>query len=150
VGAVAVAAGSVGAFRSVDELREVLDRVLAEVDADEVAGPLLRATGLRVRFEFPDLGLALNVAASEDGDHHLRWGFSRDAGWEPRLKLKMDSDVANRYLQGKQSLAIAIARGQVITSGQPRYALLYVPALRLVIDRYRRLVRDEYPNLALA
>jgi hypothetical protein len=147
----AVAERGVATFRSAGELREVLDRVLAAVDVDEVAGPLLRATGLRIRFEFRDIALSLNVAASEDGgEHHLRWDFGDRVTWEPRLRLEMDAEVANGYFQGRQSLAVAIARNQVKLSGQPRFALLYVPAMRLVIDRYRRLVRDEYPHLALA
>src|SRR5215212_7746399 len=93
---------------SADEFRQLLDQALAEANSDERSGPFLRATGMRMRFEFPDLKLVLNVAAGEDGDSHLRWEFSDDVAWEPRLRLTMDSDVANAYLQGKESLAIAI------------------------------------------
>ena len=57
----------------------------------------------------------------------------------------MDSDVANRYLQGRESLAIAIARGQVAVRGDSRIALLYLPALRLICEPYRRVVETEYP-----
>ena len=52
----------------------------------------------------------LNVAASEEPAHHLRWEFSDAVDWEPKLNLKMGSRIANAYLQGKESLAIAIAR----------------------------------------
>ena len=92
--------------------------MLSELDADEKSGPLLRATGLRVRFEFPDLGMVLNVAASEEPGHHLQWEFSDAVDWEPKLNLSMDSQIANAYLQGKESLAIAIARGRVRYDGQ--------------------------------
>jgi hypothetical protein len=132
---------------SATEFRELLDEALSELDADEKSGPLLRAAGLRMRFDFPDLGLVLNVAASEEPDHHLRWEFSDAVGWEPKLSLRMDSRIANAYLQGKESLAIAIARGRVRLKGDTRCALLYVPALRLVVGPYRRLVRQEYPHL---
>src|SRR3954470_18211188 len=43
------------------ELRALLDEVLTEVDADDRAGSLLRAAGLRVRFQLPDLGMVLNI-----------------------------------------------------------------------------------------
>jgi hypothetical protein len=135
--------------RTAEELRALLQEVLTEVDADAKAGPLLRAAGLRLRFEFPDIGLVLNVAASDDPEHHLRWSFSDDVDWEPRLTLRMDSKVANAYLQGEESLAIGIVRGRVRFSGEQRYALVYVPALRLVAERYRRVVRAQYPHLAL-
>ena len=132
---------------SATEFRKLLDEALSELDADEKSGPLLRAAGLRMRFDFPDLGLVLNVAASEEPDHHLRWEFSDAVDWEPKLNLRMDSRIANAYLQGKESLAIAIARGRVRFNGDTRCALLYVPALRLVVGPYRRLVRQEYPHL---
>ncbi|MEK6272247.1 MAG: hypothetical protein AABM42_06325 [Actinomycetota bacterium] len=132
---------------SATEFRELLDEALSELDADEKSGPLLRAAGLRMRFDFPDLGLVLNVAASEEPGHHLRWEFSDAVDWEPKLNLRMDSRIANAYLQGKESLAIAIARGRVRFNGDTRCALLYVPALRLVAGPYRRLVRQEYPHL---
>ncbi len=132
---------------SATEFRELLDATLLELDVDQKAGPLLRATGMRVRFEFPDLGMVLNVAASEAPDHHLRWEFSDAVDWEPKLNLSMDSQIANAYLQGKESLAIAIARGRVRYKGDARCALLYVPALRLVVAPYRRLVSREHPHL---
>ena len=143
--------GTVEATRSPNgsatEFRELLDEALSELDADEKSGPLLRAAGLRMRFDFPDLGLVLNVAASEDPGHHLRWEFSDAVDWEPKLNLSMDSQIANAYLQGKESLAIGIARGRVRWNGGTRCALLYLPALRLVAEPYRRLVRREYPHL---
>ena len=88
---------------SATEFRELLDATLFELDADQKAGPLLRATGMRVRFEFPDLGMVLNVAASEAPDHHLRWEFSDAVDWEPKLNLSMDSQIANAYLQGRRA-----------------------------------------------
>jgi hypothetical protein len=128
------------------EFRGLLDEVLTETDADDHAGPVLRAAALRVRFEFPDLGMVLNLAAPEDGDH-LSWKFSDAVDWEPKLTLRMDSKVANAYLQGKESLAIAIARGRVRADGDTRSALVYIPALRLLVRSYRRIVTQEHPNL---
>jgi hypothetical protein len=141
--------GTPAAKLSEAELRGVLDEVLADVDVDTKAGSLLRAAGLRVRFRFPDLGMVLNVAPSDEPGHHLRWTFSDQGGWEPKLELVMNSEVANAYLQGRENLAIAIARGRVRASGDTRCALLYVPALRLVVDSYRRQVRAGHPHLAV-
>jgi hypothetical protein len=142
-------AAKAGTALAADEFRELLDEMLADVDADDKAGSLLRAAGLRMRFRFPDLGMVLNVAPSEDPSHHLRWSFSDAVGWEPRLDLTMDSQVANAYLQGRESLAIGIARGRVRAEGDTRCALLYVPALRLVVDSYRRQIRLRHPHLVI-
>jgi len=138
-----------GSSTAAVEFRHLLDDVLVETDADDHAGPMLRAAGLKVRFEFPDLPLVLNLAASEEGAHHLAWKFSDDTDWKPKLKLQMDSKVANAYLQGKESLAIAIARGRVRATGDTRSALLYIPALRLLVSSYRKVVTQEHPHLAL-
>ncbi len=120
------------------EFQHLLDDVLTEADADDHAGPLLRAAGLRIRFDFPDLPLVLSLAATEKGSHHVTWKFSDEVDWKPKLKLRMDSKVANAYLQGKESLAIAIARGRVKASGDTRSALVYIPALRLLVSSYRQ------------
>jgi hypothetical protein len=138
-----------GGRMSAEQLRELLDRTLTELDRDERLGPLIRATGIRLRLECPDVGLVLNVAASERGDRHLRWAFSDDVDWDPRLELRMSSDVANAYLQGKESLAVAIARGKVRVRGESKVALLYVPTTRLIVEPYRRSVRELHPDLVL-
>jgi hypothetical protein len=134
---------------SAEQLRELLDRTLTELDRDERLGPLIRATGIRLRLDCPDVGLVLNVAASERGDRHLRWAFSDDVDWDPRLELRMRSDVANAYLQGKESLAVAIARGKVRVRGESKVALLYVPTTRLIEEPYRRCARELHPDLVL-
>jgi hypothetical protein len=130
-----------------DQLRAALERTLAEVDADDRLGPLIGATRLRMRFEFTDPDMALNVAGA-DGKHNITWSFADDPGWPPKLTLRMSSAVGNRYLQGRESLAIGIARGQVRAQGDSRTALLYLPAARLICEPYRRVVEAEYPALA--
>jgi hypothetical protein len=141
--------GSASPATAAAEFQAVLDDVLTETDADDQAGPLLRAAGLRIRFEFPDLPLVLNLAATEEGSHHLSWRFSDTVEWEPKLTLRMDSKVANAYLQGKESLAIAIAHGRVKATGDTRSALVYIPALKVRVTSYRRLVTQEHPHLVL-
>ena len=137
-------------FRSAAEAREVLDAMFRMVNDDERIGALLRATRLRIRYELTDLELVVNVATAEGMDENIRWAFSDDGDWTPKLSLSMDSATANAYLQGRTSLPIAIARGRVRCSGDTRTTLLYLPANRLVVEPYRRIVRDRYPHLALA
>jgi hypothetical protein len=140
--------GRVG-FRSADELREVLDRVLSRVDRDEVAGPLLRATGMRLRLSCPDLDVAVNIAASDRPDARIEWDFSEQPSWKPKLVLTMGSAIANEYLQGKTSVPVAIARGQIQCSGDSRAALRYLPAAKLISGPYTELIAAEYPHLLL-
>ncbi len=140
-------AGEVEAGIRPEDFRAALERALAEADRDERIGPRLRATRMRLRFEFPDCGMVLNVAAESDSE--LRWAFSDEADWRPQLELRMDSAVANRYLQGRESLAIAIARGRARCLGSSRVALLCLPAARLICEPYRRVIEQSFPELVV-
>jgi len=135
------------AFRSPEEAREVLEAHLRAVDADERAGGLLRATGARIRMELRDLDVVVNLAPADEADRHLSWWFDDRTSREPRLRIAMDSETANAYLQGRESLAIAIARGRVRCEGDARAALLYVPALKLLVEPYRRVLAERFPQL---
>lgn len=143
---VARAAEDVG-YRSAEELCEVLDRLLGAVDGDERVGPMLRAARVRVRLEFTDLKVALNLASAESEDCCVEWDFAERPPWHSKLTLKMDSVVANRYLQGSENVAIAIARGHIACSGHSRAALVFLPAAKLLVEPYRRLIAAEYPHL---
>jgi len=138
--------GNVGA----GELRELIDHVFSELDADERRGSILRAAGLSVRLEVTDLDLSIRVRASEKGAHHLAWGFAEERPSETEgLILEMNSATVNAYLQGHESLAVAIARGRVRCSGDMRTALVCVPAMRLFVEPYRRWVARLHPHLAV-
>jgi hypothetical protein len=145
--ATATRTGGQVTFRSADELREVLDRVLARVDRDEVAGPLLRATEMRLRMSCPDLDVAVNIAASDGPESCIEWSFSEQPPWKPKLVLTMSSVIANEYLQGKTSVPVAIARGQIQCSGDSRATLRYLPAAKLISGPYAELITSEYPHL---
>jgi hypothetical protein len=149
MGQVAKRSGTTGVRLSQAEFRGLLDEVLTDVDADDRAGPVLKATGLRMRFVFPDLAMVLRVAASERAGRHLEWWFDEDSSWQAKLELEMDSEVANGYLQGKESLPIAIARGKVRCKGEGGIALIYLPAVRLLVEPYRKVITSEHPSLVV-
>jgi hypothetical protein len=141
---------SEAAFKSAKELREILDTVLHEIDIDPEAGPRLGAAAAPLQLEFPDLKLAVNVRRDEGGRHCLRWDFSRRAKADPKLRLVMESSVANRLFQGRENPAIAIARGRLRTTIEdPGAALRFFPAAKPLFSRYRELVSEKYPHLLL-
>jgi hypothetical protein len=136
-------------FRSADECREVLDKTFAIMSTDPEMGPRLRDAETPQRFEFPDIDLVVNVTfapAVEDG-HNLRWAWTDDVDWDPEVEMTMDSAVANRYFQGKENIAMAIARRRIKTGGDVKAALNLMPITKPVFARYRDLVEREYPHL---
>jgi SCP-2 sterol transfer family len=136
-------------FSSPDEFREVMDRVFEIMSTDPEMGPRLRDADVPQRFEFPDVDMVVNVGPATDASdgHHLAWEWSDDAGFEPDVEMKMDADVANRYFQGKENVAMAIARRRIKTSGNVRKALALIPITKPVYDPYRELLEQEYPHL---
>jgi hypothetical protein len=138
-------------FGSAAELREILDALLREADADPEIGPRLRSARVPHRLSFPDLGVVLDLGPTEDPDHHIRWTFAQDIDWEPALTLEMGSDLVNRYLQGRLNLVIAIARREVkFSATDPRAALTFLPLGGSLCASYRGLVERRFPHLALA
>ena len=136
-------------FRSASEFREVLDQTFEIMSTDEEMGPALRDAETPQRFEFPDLDLVVNVTFApevRDGQH-LRWEWGDEVDWDPEVGMKMDSDVANRYFQDKENIALAIARRRIKTSGNVKKALALLPIVKPVFPRYRALVEESYPHL---
>ena len=132
------------------ELKQILDTVLREIDQDPEDGPRLSAAAAPLRIEFPDLQLVLNVSRADRGRHCLEWNFSARSKAKPKLRLSMDSAVANRVFQGKENPAIAIARGRLRTRVEEAGAALrFFPAAKPLFSRYRELISEKYPHLAL-
>jgi len=139
----------VGSFRSAEEFCEVIDRTFELMSTDPEMGPKLRDADTPQRFEFPDLDRVVNVAAAEDasGGSNLRWEWSDDVPWEPEVEMTMDSDVANRYFQGKENIAVALARRRIKSKGSTKKALALIPVTKPVFERYRSMIEADYPHL---
>ena len=88
-------------FRSADEFRDVIDRVFTMMSEDGDIGTALREADVPQRFEFEDMRLVVNVRAGREGEGaNLYWQWSDEVDWEPRVKMSMGSETANRYFQG--------------------------------------------------
>jgi hypothetical protein len=131
------------------EFREVIDRVFEMMSTDPEMGPKLRDAETPQRFEFPDLDLVVNITAAEDNSdgNNLVWEWSDDVDWEPEVKMTMSSEVANKYFQGKENVAMAIARRRIKTSGNVKKALALIPITKPIEGMYRQMLEEEYPHL---
>ena len=136
-------------FKSSEEFRTVMDRTFEIMSTDPEMGPKLRDAQTPQRFEFPDMDLVVNIRDAEDvrDGKHLEWKWSDDPGWEADVEMTMDTDVANRYFQGKENVAMAIARRRIKTSGNVKKALALVPITKPVYAKYRAMIEAEYPHL---
>jgi hypothetical protein len=137
-------------FRSSQEFRTVMDRVFSMMSEDPDMGPKLRDADVPQSFEFPDVDLVVNIRAAREGeDGNLHWEWSADVDWEPKVRMTMSSETANRYFQGKENVAVALARRRIKSGGDVKAALSLIPITKPIYARYRALVEAEYPHLAV-
>ena len=93
------------------------------------------------RFVIEDLGLELNVDAADDG-RFLRWTWG-PAPWKPAITLRMSSETANRFFQGKENVPLAVARGRVKLSGPLLTILRLAPVTRPIHPAYRKWLAES-------
>ena len=136
-------------FKSTDEFRAVIDEAFTLMSTDPEIGPKLRDAEVPQRFEFADMDLVVNITYAPEvtAGQNLRWEWSDDVDWEPDVKMKMSADVANRYFQGEENVAMAIARRRIKTSGNVKKALALMPIVKGVFPQYRQMLEEKYPHL---
>ena len=74
---------------------------------------------------------------------------SDEVDWSPDVELTMTSEVANRYFQGKESVALALARRRIKVRGDLQAALAVAPIVKPAFARYVELIERSYPHLRL-
>jgi hypothetical protein len=135
-------------FKGPDEFREVMDRVFGLMSDDPEMGPKLRDADVPQRFEFDDVDMVVNIrTARDDEEGNLHWEWSDEVDWEPKVRMQMSSETANKYFQGKENVAMAIARRRIKTGGDVKAALALIPITKPVYAQYTAVVEEEYPHL---
>jgi hypothetical protein len=115
---------------------------------DPEMGPALRDADVPQRFEFDDVDLVVNIRAARPAEEgNLHWEWSDEVDWEPKVRMKMSSEVANRYFQGKENVALAIARRRIKTGGDIKAALALIPITKPIYGHYQTIIAEEYPHL---
>ena len=137
-------------FDSPAEFKAVIDRVFTMMDEDPDMGPKLREADVPMRYEFEDVDLVANIRAAREGeDGNLHWEWTDDVDWEPRVRMAMNSETANKYFQGKENVAMAIARRRIKSGGDVKAALALMPVTKPVFAQYRAMLEEEYPHLVV-
>lgn len=143
----AVARGTgVKGFRDEAEFRRVFERIFELMNQTPEVGRKLRDARAPHRFLITDLGLEFNVTGAPDAEEvrgrFLRWTWGA-ADWEPVVTMRMTSDVANRFFQGKESVPLALALGRVKLSGPPITLLKLAPVTNPIHPTYRAWLKES-------
>ena len=135
------------AFKSSEEFREVMDRAFTLMSEDPEMGPRLREANTPQQFTFTDLDMVVNIRAGDVNEPNLAWEWRDDVAWEPKVKMEMTSETANRYFQGKENVAIAIARRRIKAGGDVKAALQIIPITKPLFAHYSEMIASDYPHL---
>ena len=137
-------------FESPAQFKEVIDRTFSLMSEDPDMGPKLREADVPQRFEFDDVDMVVNIRAGLPGEQaELYWEWTDDVDWEPKVRMTMSSETANKYFQGRENVPIAIARRRIKAGGDVKSALKLIPISKPVYAQYREMVDRDYPHLAL-
>jgi hypothetical protein len=135
-------------FDSPQEFKLVMDRIFTMMSDDPEMGPKLKDADTPQRFEFEDVDMVVNIRAGREGEtENLYWEWTDDVDWDPKVRMTMSSETANKYFQGKENVAMAIARRRIKTGGDVKAALALIPITKPIFERYRSVVETEYPHL---
>jgi hypothetical protein len=126
-----------------------MDRTFTLMSDDPDMGPKLRDADTSQRFEFTDFDLVVNIRAGGPDGPNLAWEWTDEVAWEPKVRMTMSSEIANRYFQGKENVAIAIARRRIKAGGDVKAALALIPITKPLYARYRAMIAADYPHLEL-
>ena len=126
-----------------------MDRTFSLMSDDPDMGPKLRDADTPQRFEFTDVDLVVNIRAGGPDEGNLAWEWTDDIDWEPKVRMTMSSETANRYFQGKENVAIAIARRRIKAGGDVKAALALIPITKPLYERYRQMIDADYPHLKI-
>lgn len=134
------------AFRDEKEFRSVFEHIFQLMNEHPKVGRTLRDAKAPHRFEITDYGIEFNVTHAETAEEkkgrYLRWCWGPPA-WDPLITLKMSSDVANRFFQGKENIAMAVAMGRVKLKGPLSRILELAPVTRPIHPVYREWLEAE-------
>jgi len=128
-------------FRDKDEFKTVFEGLFGLMNDDEAVGRTLRDAHAPHRFVITDLDLEFNVDAADEAEgakgRYLRWVWGPPP-WNPVITMKMSSETANRFFQGKENVALALALGRVKVSGPLFTVLKLAPVTNPIHPVYRR------------
>jgi hypothetical protein len=99
-------------FTDAQEVRKYLGGIFETAFADPEIGPKLKATGLVVAFDYTEPEALITLDAANESVV-----LGTIDGTEPSATMSMKVDTANRYWQGKVSLPLAMAKGQIKVGG---------------------------------
>lgn len=128
-------------FTDEQEFRKVFEHIFVLMNEHATVGKTLADARAPHRFVIADYGIEFHVTFAEAAEaatgRHLRWQWGTP-DWDPMITLTMNSDVANRFFQGKENIATAVMLGRVKLKGPMSKILELAPVTKPIHPVYRQ------------
>ena len=124
-------------YDNVDDLYTFVGGIFDHAWADPDLGPKFSATGavLLVKCTDPDSEVVLDMP------NQKAYPSVAEAPVAPNATLKMSSETANAFWQGKVNMTLAMAKGQVKAEGSVMKVLKLVPNVKHLFPVYVQSLR---------
>ena len=133
-------------FKNESEFKKVFEQIFVLMNEHPEVGKTLRDARAPHKFQITDYDLEFHVtfadAAAEKKGKYLRWQWG-PPDWDPMITLVMKSDVANRFFQGKESIAAAVMLGRVKLKGPMTKILELAPVTKPIHPVYRQWLEEN-------
>lgn len=119
-------------FTNTDDLYNFVGGIFEKAYQDPDLGPKLSATGavLLVKCTDPDSEVVLDMP------NHKVYRSAAESPVAPNATMRMSTDTANKFWQGKVNMTLAMAKGQVKTEGAIMKVLKLVPSTKSLFPIY--------------
>ncbi|MGA2469733.1 MAG: SCP2 sterol-binding domain-containing protein [Solirubrobacteraceae bacterium] len=121
-------------FKDEQDVYACLGQLFVDLLADAELGPKFKEANTVVQYQCTDPTSQITLKLIEAEDAEVDLGATE---LEPEVVMTMDADLAHRFWLGKVSPMMALARGQIKTSGPVAKVLNLVPLVKLVFPRYQ-------------
>ena len=140
-------------FKDAKEFKRVFEHIFKLMNDHPEVGRRLRDAHAPHKFVITDLDLEFNVTAAADAEEKkgkfLKWAWGK-VDWEPVITMKMSSETANKYFQGKENIAIAVAMGRAKVKGPMSTLLRLAPVTNPIHPVYRAWLKESGQDHLLA
>lgn len=127
------------AFTDTEDLYRVMEELWKRIIDDEQISQNLLKSRLIVRFVYrePDGWVTIDGSDGENIKVTLD-----QCGTKPVVEMRMKSDFAHSFWQGRENVSLALMQGKIVSTGPVSKALALLPAVRPAFSIYNKVISD--------
>lgn len=134
-----------GVFKNSQQFYDTVGEVMYLASLDPDIGSSVARTQLIIQFRYtdPDAQITLNAQDRPSQPEAYFDVFFGPTNLQPDVVMSMQADLAHEFWQGRVNLFSALARGQVLATGNVTPVLRLVPLVEPMFQWYMMLLQEQ-------